>query len=199
MAKLMKCDQLLESAARAGIRLVDAAIRESNLYVFTDPEEHTIYIGKAASQARHRDEARWATLDYESQIVAGFTALINENEARSRPLRYDPASFDFDLLRTHIAVENWTGGAVDIVTARLDAKQPPTVEEVEQILIRIHVRTGRLIGNSQFASQWENPIGSFADTVAVLAADAARTSGIFPRQTTVATEGVEAKDRSARR
>jgi hypothetical protein len=42
-------------------------------------------------------------------------------------------------------------------------------EQVEKLLVRIVVRYGVPIGNSQFASQWEKPIGTVPDTLAALA------------------------------
>jgi hypothetical protein len=195
MAKLMDFEQLIKITAAAGITLDEVPIEDANLYVLVDPGGEDIYVGKSASKRRHNEEEQWKkNLDYEQEIVSGFVALAAENNTQRRPLRYDPEKFDPSKLKMHIAAERWSGAAIDTVVERLDEKIPPTPEEVEQILIRIHIRTGRLIGNSQYASQWETPIGAFTDTVAVLAADAARISGVLPRRTTVATEGVDAAE-----
>lgn len=194
MAKLMPIEQLIKIAAGAGIVLEKAPIDEANLYVLVDPDGNDIYIGKADSKYRHNEEDRWKDLDYIHRVVSGFTALVAENDAQRHPLHYDPETFVPSRLKTHIDAEGWSGRGIDTVAARLDQQTPPTPEEIEQILVRTHVRTGRLIGNSQFASQWEGPIDSFTDTVAVLAVDAARTSGVLPSGTTVATEGIDAMD-----
>jgi hypothetical protein len=85
--------------------------------------------------------------------------------------------------RTTSLGTNGAAGAINLVLSRLKEETPPTVEEVEQILVRTHIRTGRLIGNSQFASQWETPIGTYPDTLAALVADAARTLNIIPQRT----------------
>lgn len=193
MALLMTSDQMIDIAKSAGIQLHDEPTSTANLYTWTDSEGNNLYIGKAASTRRHDDEAYWKTLDHTTKIYSGIVALLSENNAKSRPLRHDPAMFEPGPLQHHVEQEGWAGGAIDSVLERL--RQPdgaPTTEEVEQILVRLHIRTGRLIGNSQFASQWESPIGSFSDTVAVLAADVARHSGILPFRTAVATAGVEA-------
>ena len=194
MVQLMTTDQMIAIADGVGIDLADAPLETANLYTWTDPDRRVLYVGKATSRKRHDDEMRWKTdLDHTSQIVSGFVALLVENDAERRTLRYDPATFDPAPLVRHAEAEGWQGAAIDRVLDRCRREDgAPTVEEVEEILVRLHVRTGRLIGNSQFASQWETPIGSFTDTVAVLAADAARSNGILPARTTVATEGVDA-------
>ncbi|MEH0110357.1 hypothetical protein V6N00_11650 [Tersicoccus sp. MR15.9] len=184
MAKLMTIDELVAIASGAGITLVRAPRESANLYVWVDQQGHDLYVGTAASVKRYRDEERFAGLDHEQDIVSGFVALVAENEAEQEPLSNDPAAFKPSVLRDHVIAESWSGPAIDGVVERLARGEAPTVGEVEQILIRIHIRTGRLIGNAQFASQWEAPIGSFADTVAALATDAARVSGVLPRRTT---------------
>jgi hypothetical protein len=183
MAQLMSIDQLLNSAAAVGIHLEEATVDNANLYVITDPEGINLYIGKASSKRRHLEEDTWKEMDYETEIVSGFPILAAENDAQRRPLFYSPDGFDGKKLRDHITQHEWSGGAINLVLSRLEEEAPPTVEEIEQILIRTHIRTGRLIGNSQFASQWETPIGTYPDTLAALVADAARTLGIIPQRT----------------
>lgn len=183
MAQLMTIDQLCSATAAVGIRLDDSTVDDANLYVITDPEGINLYIGKAASKRRHLEEDSWKEMDYESEIVSGFPILAAENDAQRHPLFYSPDRFDGTKLRDHITQHEWSGGAINLVLSRLEEETPPTVEEIEQILIRTHVRTGRLIGNSQFASQWETPIGTYPDTLAALVADAARTLGIIPQRT----------------
>ena len=195
MVQLMTSDQMIAIAEGIGIHLEDAPTSIANLYAWTDPDRHVLYVGKASSKRRHDEEQRWRSLDNRSEIVSGFVALLAENDAQPHPLRYDPADFDPAPLTRHVGTEGWEGKAIDTVLERCRRQDgAPTVEEVEQILVRLHVRTGRLIGNSQFASQWETPIGSFTDTVAALAADAARSTGILPARTIVATEGIEAAE-----
>ncbi|SMQ66974.1 hypothetical protein SAMN06295909_1381 [Plantibacter sp. VKM Ac-1784] len=187
MAQLMRLSQLRSIAEAGGITLLDHPIDTANLYALVDPNDDVLYIGKAASKRRHLEEESFAGLDYEYGNVIGFAALVTENDASRRPLRYDPDTFDPATVFTYIAAESWAGPAIDRVVARLKAGAFPSASEVEEILIRIHVRTGRLIGNSQFASQWETPIGSFEDTIAVLAAGAARMSGVLGRHTSFRT------------
>lgn len=195
MVQLMTSDEMIAIAQGIGIHLEDAPTNAANLYAWTDPDQHVLYVGKASSKRRHDEEMRWKSLDYTSEIVSGFVALLAENDARQRPLRYDPSTFDPAPLAQHVAAEGWKGKAIDTVLERCRRQDgAPTVEEVEQILVRLHVRTGRLIGNSQYASQWETPIGSFTDTVAVLAADTARSTGILPARTVVATQGIDASE-----
>ncbi|PCC45863.1 hypothetical protein [Brevibacterium aurantiacum] len=188
MAKLMSIDQLLKATAAIGIHLEDADYDTANLYVMVDPDGINLYIGKAASKRRHLEEDNWKELDYEQKIVSGYPVLMVENDACRRPLLYTPENFRGTKLRDHIVKHKWGGDAIDTVLNRLNNETPPTVEEVEKILVRTHIRTGRLIGNSQFASQWETPIGTYSDTVAALVADAARTLGIIPQKTDKGTE-----------
>lgn len=183
MAKLMSIDQLLKATATIGIHLEDADYNTANLYVIVDPGGINLYVGKAASRRRHLDEDKWKELDYEKNIVSGYPVLVAENNAQRRPFLYNPDNFHGQSMRDHIVKHKWGGTAIDTVLNRLDEGAPPTVEEVEKILVRTHIRTGRLIGNSQFASQWETPIGTYSDTVAALVADAARTLGIIPQRT----------------
>lgn len=181
LVQLMQLGQLLAITDRIGITLRSATIAEANLYAITDPDDNTIYIGKAKSVKRHLDEERFNNrYDRTRQIVSGFLHLVEENDAVRKPLRYEPGSFNPEKLLLLVAQEKWEGEAV---TAMLEFVQNSTltVEQVEQVLIRVHVRTGRLIGNSQFASQWEGPIGKVADTIAAVAADAAWLDGILPR------------------
>lgn len=198
MAKLMKLIELMAIAAAAGITLESEEIETANLYVMVDAEENNLYVGKAASKYRHLAEDAFKSLEYERIISFGFVALVAENDARRRALRYEPERFDSSQMYAHIDSERWSGPAIDRLVNRLNTQVPPTVEEVEQILIRIHVCTGRLIGNSQFASQWEGPAGSFVDTVSVLAAEAARISGALPRRTVISKGDIDATEGSER-
>lgn len=59
----------------------------------------------------------------------------------------------------------------------------------------MHVNTGRLIGNSEFASQWEASNDRIPNLAAVLAVDIARHNGTLPLGTEVAAgPDVEAHD-----
>lgn len=192
MVQLMSIDQLLESAAAVGIHLEQDTVDNANLYVITDPAGINLYIGKAASKRRHLEEDSWKELDYEANIVSGFPILAAENDARRHPLAFKPSDFHSERLQQHITKFKWSGKGIDLVQGRISSHTPPTVEEIEQILIRTHIRTGRLIGNSQYASQWENPIGTYADTVAALVADAARVYGIIPQRTDRGSQVIDA-------
>lgn len=90
-----------------------------------------------------------------------------------RPLYYDAENFDVGKIVAHVTQETWSGELVDAALSRM-RETPLSAEEVDEVLVRTHVRTGSLIGKSQFASQWETPIGRVADTVAVFLADLIR-------------------------
>lgn len=191
MVKLMNADQLVKIAAGAGIFLHEATPETENLYVYAtdDSKAHTVYVGKSASRARSTGEVNVEGQDYKDRIGVGFSALIKENNATRRSFRYDPTSFDPALLLRHIEEHEWGGPAIEALRERLDAHlvAAPTisVEDVEKVLVRIHVNTGRLIGNSQFASQWEATVNGAPNVIAVLAADIARQNGTLPKDTDV--------------
>lgn len=174
----MKIDQLISIAAHAGIALAVEPVTTANLYVLIDEDRNDLYVGKAASKARHENEDRWKSIDHKLGIFSGFVALAAENNAERIPLRYKSDEFDPLKLAAVIDTEEWKGGAIATLLDRLDEGRPPTAEEVERILVRIHVRMGCLIGNSQYASQWEGPIGSVTDTIAALAIDSHRISSL---------------------
>lgn len=182
MVKLMKIEELRSAAELVGIKLEDAEIETSNLYALVDPEGNNVYVGKAASKARHLYEDAAGFEDYSRRTYSGFVAMMYENETTRRPLIYDDVTFGSDALCALLEEHEWSGSSVDALRERLDAGVPPTVGEVEQILVRIHVRAGRIVGNSQFASQWEGPIGSFSDTVAAVAVNAAHARGVIRMQ-----------------
>lgn len=179
MAELLNVHDLARITKSVGIELeVVESIDEANLYALADQDNNCIYVGKAASARRHRDEDRWRAPDFWRHNYSGFVALATANDAVRHAYRYRSDTFAWaEILKT---AEHWTGSLIDVVTARARANVPPSTEEVEQILIRIHVRTGCVVGNSQFASQWEHPIGSFTDAVAILAAYNAFEDGILP-------------------
>lgn len=180
MAHVLAYTDLVKIADGIGITLEEDPAGHANLYVIVCEEGYDLYIGKAASDKRHLEEDGWAESDHTTEVVSGFLSLWRENNASRRRLSYDPASFRPAAALAAIEREGWHGPVFDRARARLEAGEPPTVEEVETILIRIHVRSGRLVGNSSGASQWEAPIGRFTDTLAALAVDHARTSGIIP-------------------
>lgn len=183
MALLMNIGTLIQIAAAAGIPVEDSDPHEANLYVWTDPDGNDLYVGKAASKARHDEEIRFRKGDYANTILSGITTLLRENDAVVRYLRYRTESFDPAPLLEVIGRRQWTGLGFDPLVARLESQGlfgNPTYPEIERVLTRLHIRTGCLIGNSLDASQWENPIGSYADNIAALAIDIARFRPILP-------------------
>lgn len=176
MVKLMTVADLIEIARGAGIILEPAETRaEEKLYVYaTKVGGNNVYIGKSAGPSRSATELRVEAQGYKERVGVGFSALIRENDAVRHPFAYDPDSFDPEKLRRHIERFSWSGPAIDTLLERLEQRPVFSVEEVEHILVRIHVCTGRLIGNSQYASQWEGGVNDTPNVVAVLAADIAR-------------------------
>ena len=185
MVKLMNLDELLEIARGAGIHLekLTSGVREEtdreNLYVYAtnDADQDCVYVGKSADRSRAVTEKSVIGQGYKERVGVGFSALIAENNAKRHSFFYDPDSFTPDALIAHIEKFGWDGPAIKNLREKLQPGARLTHELVEQILVRIHVCTGRLIGNSQFASQWEHNVSELPNVIALLAADIARESG----------------------
>lgn len=185
MAKLMKINDLLTITRAAGVNLREVPQSEENLYVYADTEGYVLYVGSAASAKRGRDEARFAAEGYEDRLGIGFSALITENDGRRHSFHYDPADFTASTILDQEV--QWEGAAIEPVHERLKSGEAPTLLEVEELLVRIVVATGRLIGNSQYASQWENTVNRFPNVLAVMAAYYTRGTDALPSRTAINT------------
>lgn len=164
----MDFDQLVNAAARVGVVVTPTEVSD-NLYVWHTPEREVVYIGKSASSSRTRNETKWRGWNPRERIYSGIVSLLSVNNALLQPIRYEENKFDAARCLSQIEADRWSGSAVDTLRAYL-AEQSPTAQDVEKLLIRICVRYGVPIGNSQFASQWETPIGSPMDTMAAISA-----------------------------
>jgi len=203
MIQLMTVDQLVTIAAGAGIKLEKATPDTENLYVYATRDKHeNVYVGTSLNRKRSVNEKHIGSLPYTDRINVGFTALVQENDAERHSFRYDSASFDPNVMLDHMTEYRWSTTPIDNLRARLegrtDAPAELSVAEVEQVLIRIHVITGRLIGNSKSASQWEGGAWSIPNVVAVIAADIARETGVgLPKNANVDDEGVTTEEAPA--
>lgn len=171
MVKTLTISRMLRYASNVGITLRRCEVDEANLYTWATPEDEVLYIGKAASPQRIKEEERWAKQDHRSSIMSGIVPLIRENNASNHPFRYDlDTDFDADRVRAVITEQRWEGPAFTYLTTWLnDDNRLGAGEPVERFLIRLAVRAGAPIGNSRNAAQWESPIGAIEDTLAVLA------------------------------
>jgi len=200
MVKLMTVDQLVTIAAGAGIKLEKATPDTENLYVYATRDKHeNIYVGTSLNRKRSVNEENIGSQDYKERIGVGFSALVQENDAERHSFRYEPSSFDPKVMLDHMTEYRWSTTPIDNLRARLEGRTDSPVElsvaEVEQVLIRIHVITGRLIGNSRSASQWEGGAWGIPNVVAVIAADIARETGVgLPKNSNVDDEGVTAEE-----
>ena len=179
MVAVLTLSTLIQAAARVGIELVEVE-DGGNLYVWhtPPPERAVVYIGKSASDKRLAEEGKWRELDPRNTIYAGIITLLRVNRATPQALRYDPNAFDSSNWRTLRDARGWSGEAFDYLDKALADHIGPESAEVEKLLVRIAVRYGAPIGNSQFGSQWEGPIGTIPDTLAVLAVDGDLSFGI---------------------
>lgn len=171
MVATLAVPALIEAARRIGVEL-HKVNSGGNLYVWHTPapEEAVVYIGKSASDKRPNEERGWRnSLDPKAEIVSGIVSLLGVNQAVPQHLHYDPDTFDASKWRNLRDSDSWSGAAFDYLDRALPLGAQLSAAEVEQLLVRIAVRYGVPIGNSQFASQWEDPIGTKPDTLAVLA------------------------------
>lgn len=201
MVKLMNLDQLVKIAADAGIILEPATSETENLYVYAVDaekleEQHTVYVGKSTDRSRSVTETNVQCQDYVDRIGVGFSALVLENNAKRHSFRFDPATFDPTPILEQIVRREWSGPSITKLKKQLIDHSPTTPafsrDDIENFLIRVHVNTGRLIGNSTFTSQWEATVGRAPNVAAVLAADIARHNDTLPSGTEIAA-GPDAK------
>jgi hypothetical protein len=171
MVASLTVSTLIKAADRIGVKL-HMVNSGGNLYVWhtPTPEEAVVYIGKSTSDKRLNNERGWQDgLDPKAEIVSGIVTLLRVNQAVPQALRYDPNTFDASKWRDLRDKDNWSGEGLDNLNMALPPGAILPEAQVEELLVRIAVRYGVPIGNSQFASQWEKPIGSVPDTLAALA------------------------------
>ncbi|MGW4125879.1 hypothetical protein [Nocardia sp. NPDC004711] len=174
MVATLTVSTLVEAARRVGVELREVT-SGGNLYVWHTPtlELAVLYVGKSASDARLKEERSWQYGgDPTTVILSGIVTLLRVNRAVPQALLYDPVTFDGGRWRSVRESYGWNGTAFDLLEAALPEGEPLPVTEVEKLLVRIAVRYGAPIGNSQFASQWEGPINTVSDTLAALAVGA---------------------------
>ena len=194
MVKLMTVDELVNIAACVGIVLESVDnVKDENLYLYaTEDKQHIVYVGKNEAEdklARLNVETVLSTAEYKRRTQSGFASLIQENNAKRHSFKFDADTFDPSELDERIKAEEWSGGAFNSINRELaDGTFTLSVADVEAILIRIHVCTGRLIGNSQHASQWEHSAERRHHAIAVLAADVARQTGVLDVEVVAAVE-----------
>lgn len=180
MSLTLPLQDLLEVTSCAGITVERSERENANLYAWVSTDrEQVLYIGKAASKRRIEEENGWKEKsDHNTGLHSAIVPLLRTQEGRNVPLRVDPDSFDRSAVPKIIERYEWKGTAIDTALKELPSIHMDS-EMVEKVLIRIAVRMGRLIGNSQFASQWETPIGKTYDTVAHFAIHGANDKGLL--------------------
>lgn len=168
---------LLNAARAAGIVIDDGEGHDTSphLYIWTTTEDEVLYIGKAASTARTRDEERW-TKDFDSHMISvGFLSLINRHQGIKKTFAFK--TVDGRVLEQ--ALDGWHGASVDNLRAALHREWEP--REIESVLIRMAVLAGVPIANSSSAGQWESYNGRIENTlaaVAVINSDALRVPSL---------------------
>ena len=195
MVKLMNLNQLVKIAGDAGIFLEPVTPESENIYVYAVDvekieEQHTVYVGRSTDRSRSVTETNVQGQDYVDRIGVGFSALIVENDAKRHSFRFEPATFDPAPILDQIDRREWEGRSIAKLKELLTDHSPESPafsrDDIETFLIRVHINTGRLIGNSAFASQWEATVGRLPNVAAVLAADIARHNDTLPWGTGIA-------------
>lgn len=180
--KAITTDKLLEGMASVGLPLLRAAQGAGNLYIWTSrggsSEGHPIYIGKSTDVRRRRvrNETGWAEgfdrlrLADSSRSVIATTLAVHE--AHAIELTWDAAKIDLAKMRTAYSSSGLTGEPAKKIEYLLGESPPWAIPVglMEKLLIRAVLHTGTVIANSQYASQWEGPIGEETDALGRLVA-----------------------------
>lgn len=165
--------EVLRLSAMAGVTITRSIAAAATLYVWVTPvQERILYIGKLADESRIKNEARWKEADPTTGVYSAICALLKANDAIAVPLSYR-TNIDFDkahaarlLEAAHARVPHWP---FEQSLGWLHDDSDVSPWKIEKFLIRLVVRQGSLVGNSQHASQWENPIGAGTDGLAAAA------------------------------
>lgn len=115
----------------------------------------------------------WPRLD-RAQLEAAIDAAVQKVLDAEPTLELSPPFLEkwapqvagFEVGRSQVALRCWFAADVE---GWLSNAGTFTHKDGEKLLVRIATRAGVPIGNSQFASQWAEPIYSAADTLALLA------------------------------
>jgi hypothetical protein len=160
-------DSLISTARPAGVHLtVTTNPIAATLYAYMDAAGVIWYLGKAESAGgrRHSDEISWFGQPRPfTELRLGLEAAVSEHHLERHML----AVADWRRSVADRLLSTWSGPGIDRARTELPENLTPT--QVERFLIRVAVATGTRLLNSQGASMWEGPLGSFSDTLAQVA------------------------------
>lgn len=142
-------DELINIAAHVGVYLSVSPV-PSHLYaIVSQPGEHVLYIGKGedAGLRRARNEASWRAMDPQQEAVSGLVCLMRRNNAHHVHLRLE----GFDAAKAIATGDQYWERPLPEIE---DPDFEMSVRFVEEFLIRVAVRLGVPIANSQFAGQF---------------------------------------------
>lgn len=164
---------LIASLDAVGIRLtLIPDDGDYDVYLIVTPSEGTLYIGSATSagkRRRTRDEAGWVDAHALDRGSIGLARLGARHGSKHR--RYRLEGIDLEALRA-LATTKVVDGVLANRLENFDSNYPThrdRVRLVERALVRLVIQSGYLIGNSQYASQWEDHWHTLADEIAYLA------------------------------
>src|SRR5699024_7894159 len=118
--------ELIGHANSVGFCLRPAATTEDHapLYLWATPRGEVVYIGKAASEARLRNEGRWRDWNpHGDHIVIGLVHLLRRNNAVAQPIlieRRHGRDDGFDPTPALNETQTWTGVLVERLRDRIE-------------------------------------------------------------------------------
>lgn len=127
-----------------------------------------VYVGKThrtdGNMGRPFDEIKWARqARLSSHLEHALFAVLLAHECSPQVFRVSE-----DRGRLLEMVEQWNG--LQPLRQRLERPEPLSLRELEQLLIRLCVRTGNCLANVHYAGGWESSTGGAMDGLATIAA-----------------------------
>lgn len=171
LSPLLHIDEVLAMTTTIGLHITRLSDTEvGNLYVWCRPDGGIVYIGKSEGAHRLSNERSWveeARSQIDHRTWAAFSVVMLRQQAVPIPLYYDPEKSDLNKAKDLVKEEEWSGAMVEQL---LEYRDSLTVAEVEKILIRMPLATGRFTANSAGTGIWNNRLYCLWDYLAQFAA-----------------------------
>ncbi|WP_237209517.1 hypothetical protein [Rothia nasimurium] len=170
MSTQLSVDELRLWWTKAGFTLevIEDESVLGDLYLWVTEENQVVYIGSDKTGRRWKNELRWKNEYLRHQISSGFLAMVAENNCHPVRLSYARGSFNSQAIISLIDEYEWNGSYIDSLLKELEDGWVPSFLQVEEFLIRVAVRGGKLIANTAHASLWETCLGRLSDTMAAI-------------------------------
>ncbi|NNG40796.1 hypothetical protein HJ588_16155 [Flexivirga sp. ID2601S] len=184
MPATLSARDLVALAQRVGFTLTETGDpNAARIYVYTDPTDNVVYIGKADSLTRHSNEATWVNggpVHTSDELVSGFVYMVQRNNATPRYYQVKPADngdpdsvgFDAAQVTTLMEQNGWKARPGNYIEDPAAVGAGWRTADLESLLIRICVRVGVPIANASSTGLWaEGVYGKAPDLLAALLSD----------------------------